>query len=407
MASSADGDASAPVRTRWWSRRLLGVAGVAVAVVAVAAAVGIAARDQAGDPPPPSASSVATVGPGSSAPPDPPSSTGSEPVAAPTTAPPSSPSSGAPTSLLDPADLPEVCRSDVWANLEACGWPGPDNTGPAESVALTSRGPMTISEAGTVLTACSIEGGLVIDAVDVVVRDCVITNTGTGAGGSYVVYVAPGATAVLERVVIDGTDSIHIGIFYDGAELTVRAAEITGVNDGLFFAQPARGYEPGNGDNFVVADSWIHDLTTDAANGHIDGMQTSGASNGWIVHNTIDIAPAYREGQRSDNAAVALWNFEGDTEDIVVEGNLMLGGGFTIYAHDVSPDHDVVRITHRDNRFSIRDSECVGIWGVWYPRGAPTDTWVREGNIVLETGQNIDEVVWDGDCPAPGTAASS
>jgi hypothetical protein len=29
---------------------------------------------------------------------------------------------------------------------------------------------------------------------------------------------------------------------------------------------------------------------------------------------------------------------------------------------------------------------------VWYPRGAPTDGWNRSGNVVLETGQNIDKV---------------
>ena len=43
-----------------------------------------------------------------------------------------------------------------------------------------------------------------------------------------------------------------------------------------------------------------------------------------------------------------------------------------------------------NNRFSTIHYGCVGYWGVWYPRGAPTDGWKRTGNTVLETGATID-----------------
>jgi hypothetical protein len=43
-----------------------------------------------------------------------------------------------------------------------------------------------------------------------------------------------------------------------------------------------------------------------------------------------------------------------------------------------------------DNVFSTHLFPCVGSWGVWFPRGAPTDGWRRSGNRVLETGQSLD-----------------
>jgi hypothetical protein len=57
----------------------------------------------------------------------------------------------------------------------------------------------------------------------------------------------------------------------------------------------------------------------------------------------------------------------------------------------------MTNIRFTNNKFSRRASGCVGQWGVWFYRsawppyyGGPTDGWRRSGNVVLETGENID-----------------
>ena len=83
----------------------------------------------------------------------------------------------------------------------------------------------------------------------------------------------------------------------------------------------------------------------------------------------------------------------------------------------------VTNIRFLDNRFSTSQyphgaanhSRCVGVWGTWFFRGpwppyfgGPTDLWnvggsLRSGNVVLETGRNIDRGGPDG-CEGANTS---
>ena len=60
------------------------------------------------------------------------------------------------------------------------------------------------------------------------------------------------------------------------------------------------------------------------ANGHIDGYQTEGAKHGVIRHNTIDVT-------QDQVATVAIWNGRKNTDDILVNDDLLAGGGFAAY----------------------------------------------------------------------------
>ncbi len=154
-----------------------------------------------------------------------------------------------------------------------------------------------------------------------------------------------------------------------------------GTNDGIF---------SWDGNNFTIENNYLHDFTTQASNGHVDGFQTEGASHGIIRHNVFDVT----QGQTS---AIAIWNSRRNSDDILIDNNLLAGGGFTIYAEDYNPSeqnpeggYSVTNIRITNNSFSTVHYPCVGRWGVWFTRGAPTDGWRRSGNVVLETGQNID-----------------
>jgi hypothetical protein len=86
-----------------------------------------------------------------------------------------------------------------------------------------------------------------------------------------------------------------------------------------------------------------------------------------------------------------------DSDDFLIDNNLAAGSGFLMYAEDHNPSeqspgggYSVTNIVHTNNRFSTALYPCAGRWGVWYPRGAPTDGWHRSGNVILETGENVD-----------------
>ena len=283
------------------------------------------------------------------------------------------------------------CGAAAWNDLVGCGWPGAGNTGPASGSGgkKTVSGGYTVSVAGAVIDGWTISGGLEIAAKNVTVRNSTIRNSAGGENGSGVVSIRSGASATLDHNLFDGQDATHACVWHEGASLTARYNECTGANDGMFSWALTEGKD-GSGDNFLIEGNWFHDLTTQAGNGHIDGYQTEGAKNGVIRHNTFDIAS-------EQNAAVAIWNGRKSSSGIVVERNLIAGGGFSVYAEDYSPSEEspaggysVTNIRFVSNVFSTRHFGCVGYFGVWYPRGQPTDGWSRSGNVVLETGAKID-----------------
>jgi hypothetical protein len=220
-------------------------------------------------------------------------------------------------------------------------------------------------------------------------------KSGTAANGTAVIVVDDGASATIDHVEVDGKNGVHACIWHQGTSMTAQAVNCHGINDGIF-SWADTSFSPTTGDNFTIADSWFHDFTSRTANGHIDGYQTEGASNGVIRHNT------YQMTTEADSA-VAIWDSLKSSSDILVENNLIEGGGASVYADDYSPSESspqggfsVTNITFTDNVFSTHVAPCVGAFFAWYARpnepygGGPTDGWHRSGNTVLETGENID-----------------
>jgi len=276
----------------------------------------------------------------------------------------------------------------MWANLVTCGWAGASNTGYAPGTTFTNTAGRPLSTNGAVISNEKITGRVRITATNVTIRNSWVISTGGGTNGTGVIELAPGASATIDHVTIDGGNNAHACIWHAGAAMTATAVDCSRVNDGIFSWQDSGGTTQGN--NFSISDSYFHALTEATGNGHIDGYQTEGARNGVIRHNTFDIST----GQ---NAAVSIWDGYKSSDNIVVDKNLMTGGGFTVYAEDYSPSEaspaggfTVTNVSFTDNRFSNRYFGCIGQFGVWYTRGAPSDGWHRTGNTVLETGQHID-----------------
>lgn len=287
---------------------------------------------------------------------------------------------------------PALCTtSAVWSNLAACGWPGAANTGypDGQVFSKTVSGGLTVSTDGAVIDGYRISGGVTVNAKNVTIRNSWITNSAGGVNGTGVVKVLNGAGATIAHNLLDGQNATHACIWHEGASMVATANECTGVNDGIFSWATTVGVD-GTGDNFSITDNWLHNFTTLAANGHVDGYQTEGAKNGVISHNTFDVA-------QDQTSAISIWNGRKNASNIAVSNNLIQGGGFSVYAEDYSPSeanpaggYTVTSITFTNNRFSNSRYACVGNWGVWFTRGAPSDGWHRSGNTLLETGQNLD-----------------
>jgi hypothetical protein len=303
----------------------------------------------------------------------------------------------------------------LWANLAACGWPGPASTGPdlrhCPGHRLVPRGvnpdgAIVIRKRGTVLRCEQILGRLQVEARDVLIQDSTVRshNPGRPTGddlwdATAAILVNQGASATVNRVTINGGNGVHACIWDEGNPLTARALNCYGVVDGVF--SWAESGAPTSGDNFTITGSYFHDFNP-IRGLHEDGYQTEGASRGLIAHNTYRMSAAV-------NSAIAIWDGRRPASDITVAGNLVTGGGFAIYAEDYSPGtgapgqpsaaggFSVTGVRFTGNDFSTHAAGCVGHWGVWFTRptwrpyqGGPTGGWLRRGNRVLETGERID-----------------
>lgn len=293
------------------------------------------------------------------------------------------------TTTTPTAPAGACATAKVWANLAACGWPGPGNTGYPAGQTFVAKSAVVVRTDNTVIDGWKVTGGIKVLAKNVTIRNSWVTNDGGGASGSAVIFIEAGASATIERTTMDGLNHTHSCIFHVGTSFKAVGNDCKGINDGIFMWSDTPGAD-GTGDNFTIQDNWLHAFTTNAANGHVDGIQTEGAKNGIIRHNTIDVA-------QSQDSAIALWNSRKSVDNVLIDHNLMQGGGFATYAEDYSPSesspaggYSVTRVNYTNNVFSISRYGCVGQWGVWYTRGQPTDGWKRTGNYVLETGQKID-----------------
>jgi hypothetical protein len=309
-------------------------------------------------------------------------------------------------------EVPSYCAAGgpkLWNHLVDCGWAGNGNTGPRLDECYgrrlvpmgTGSAPIYLTTAGQTLTCTKFQGSVIIEAANVTITNSEVeVTTGTGSNGTAAITVDVGASATIDHVTTNGGTKVHACVWDQGLQMIAKAVDCYGANDG-FFTWAATD-QPTSGNNFVISDSYIHDMTHETSNGHIDGYQTEGSSYGLIDHNTFEL-PA------DADSAIAIWDSRRSSTAITVSNNLITGGGFSVYAEDYSPGtgapgspsaaggFTVTDILFDKNSFSTMAGGCVGKYGVWFTRpswvpyqGGPTDGWHRLGNVVLETGENID-----------------
>ncbi len=189
--------------------------------------------------------------------------------------------------------------------------PAPTGTpGPSNPSALVTSGPMTITTNGAVVQNVNVQGQITIAANNVTLRNFRANN----------IYKNPGNGGLLmEYGEIHGEQNYGAdGVVW--SDYTARYLDVHNVFD----AFKAHG-------NVLIENCWVHDLKfrtgSDAGAGgytHNDGVQVSSGSNVTVRNSTFE--------RNLGNAAIFIDADQGAISNVLIEGNRLGGGGFTLYS---------------------------------------------------------------------------
>lgn len=190
------------------------------------------------------------------------------------------------------------------------GFPDATNTGPPSGLTLKPSGPLVIDTPGSVIQGLDISGNVVIKASNVTLLNSRIRST-----DYYVVRIEKG----LKGVVVQNCEIDNQGAGGTGA-----------TGQGKFIANNIHGAADGINvwdDDTLIQDNYIHGMAGPPS-AHFDSIQADGAfKNLTIEHNTV----INEHGQTS---AIMLDNYWGPIDNVKINNNLLIGGGYTVYINE-------------------------------------------------------------------------
>ena len=228
---------------------------------------------------------------------------------------------------------------------------GPDTTGVPDGVTLSPLEPGRVEDDDLVLDGVHVAGDLELTGAGQVLRnsrvdghvlvrgqDVTIEDSEVGA-----LSVASATHVVARRVEVFGL------LGYDGIHVTsdgeVRTSDVT------------------------IEGSWVHSPQVESGS-HYDAVQVRGVDGLTIRYSTLDLG----DWVPQHNAAVFLEDANGGNADVLVEQNLINGGGYALYLTGTD-----VRVV--GNRFGPDVH-----WAALYPEFAPFEesgnTWAADGSPV-------------------------
>lgn len=210
--------------------------------------------------------------------------------------------------------------------------------------------------------------GLYVPADNVVFRNVRIVYTGPLDGTFTMVNLNYNTGTRFEDCELDGQDKVARAI--TGSGVTVRNCNIHHVGNAIETDTP-----------LVVEQNYIHDIRSpDGTDWHADGIQTPLSSGNVVVrHNTIILTGP------ETGAINIMGTLAEPATDVVIEHNLMAGGGYTVYAGPGSN----YRVA--ENHFSTQVYPEVGYWNIWYWNPGEDGDVLRSGNVIHETGAPADD----------------
>lgn len=259
------------------------------------------------------------------------------------------------------------------------GFPDASTTGVREGVTLRPSGTVEVTEDGAVVENLLIVDGIIeVSADDVTIRNVRITNDAQFVQWGIIQNEGYGGLVVEDSEIFGNRRSAEkfaSGISNHGGDITVRRVEIHSVTDGIVTSHG------------LIEDCYLHSPRYFDGD-HTDMIQSIGGSQLGlpltIRHNTVI---------NTENQTAAVFLSDGTGTGVVpvrnvrVEGNLLAGGGYTVYAGGlVAEGHDPAGIVIRDNVFSRRVWPDGGYYGPVsdFDPGAPGNVW--SGNVWEDGG---------------------
>ena len=225
-------------------------------------------------------------------------------------------------------------------------FPNASCTGVLPGTSLSPSGSVSSSFDGQVIQNLDINGSIQVNHNNVTVRNVRLRNPGGRA-----ITVLNTTGLVVEDCEIDGTGNT------DGSEAiahhnyTMRRCNVHHFGEG-----------PRVNGNVVLEDNYFHTFTNFIPQGaHQDCVQITSGNNITIRHNTCMM------NVDGGNAAIMIGSYSGG--DILVEKNLLGGGGFTAYCGEMN---GYTNVRYLNNRFSTAYFPRGGYWGPWGQCGNAT-----------------------------------
>ena len=245
---------------------------------------------------------------------------------------------------------------------EATAPAGPRTTGVPAGTELERSGGLRLDTPGQVVSGLEVHGTIVVTAPRVTIED-----TRVVPDDYWAITVADSATDVVIRdSEIDGrgTRGVEGSSGVVGGSPRLERLDIHGVENGVI---------PGSGT--VVTQSWIHDLAAPGSP-HYDGVQMDGGQRDVVVERSrIDVS------EHTQTSAVMINNHDGPVDGIRVTDNVLLGGGYPVYADGQFSAAALTDVVVRGNRLGR------GAYG-YVAVTAADPTW--EGNTDYRTGRAVE-----------------
>ncbi|GII64087.1 hypothetical protein Skr01_41720 [Sphaerisporangium krabiense] len=250
------------------------------------------------------------------------------------------------------------------------GFPSAQTTGLRPGVPLKKVGEVTVMKEGAVVENLEVHGKLNIKANNVTVRNVRVI----GEGDWSIIQAEGFSGAVIEDCEIsgDGTVKAQWGVLNQGGPITVRRANIHTVSNSF------------GSDHGLIEDSYLHDFK-EFPGDHVTGPQANGSPQKGlsltIRHNTI-------LNQLSQTSAISLYQDFSRAHDVLIENNLLGGGGYAIYG-GAGKFGTPTNIKILNNVFTRRLFPKGGFWGpitYFEPKGEGNRF---EGNVWEDTREAI------------------
>jgi hypothetical protein len=274
------------------------------------------------------------------------------------------------------------------AKPSSCGYPDGSNSGVPSGTDLKSvpgdvsrgsgwhydsRGWVAVDGEGAVLDGLNIPYNVDITAGNVTVRNSRITVRGEGFGIS--IRHAPNVTIANNE--ISGPDAgsgrLMVGIkdiYADSSNLKVLRNDIWHVSTGVQI------------DQGLIQDNYIHDMGY-VSGDHVNGTTSNGGSRPLTIQgNTI-------LNQHDQTDAISLFQDFGTQANRTIDGNLIAGGGYTLYAGANPGAGDTANIKVTNNRFARTFYGKGGYYGpvTAYDRSDSGNVW--SGNVWDDSGAAV------------------